>query len=87
MLRSGLLYLVTQNIHPMYFFFFSSFFFFSVDRKWLCCTSYVLCIQVAMDQVELEVMRVHGLTEKTDNKGSFWIKFDLGYSKDEKTGV
>ncbi|CAM9986148.1 unnamed protein product, partial [Pylaiella littoralis] len=42
--------------------------------------------QVSMDQVELEIYRVHGLTDKTDNKGSFWIKFDLGYSKDEKTG-
>ncbi|CAM9996992.1 unnamed protein product, partial [Ectocarpus fasciculatus] len=42
--------------------------------------------QVAMDQVELEIYRVHGLTEKTDNRGSFWIKFDLGYSKDEKIG-
>lgn len=40
-----------------------------------------------MDQVELEIYRVHGLTDKTDNRGSFWIKFDLGYSKDEKTGV
>ncbi|CBN76477.1 conserved unknown protein [Ectocarpus siliculosus] len=39
-----------------------------------------------MDQVELEIYRVHGLTEKTDNRGSFWIKFDLGYSKDEKIG-
>lgn len=40
-----------------------------------------------MDQVELEIYRVHGLTDKTDNRGSFWIKFDLGYSKDDKIGV
>ncbi|CAN0289244.1 unnamed protein product, partial [Scytosiphon promiscuus] len=39
-----------------------------------------------MDQVELEIYRVHGLTDKTDNRGSVWIKFDLGYSKDEKIG-
>lgn len=40
-----------------------------------------------MDQVELEISRVHGLTDKTDNKGSIWIKYDLGYSKDEKIGT
>lgn len=40
-----------------------------------------------MDEVELEIYRVHGLTDKTDNRGSIWIKFDLGYSKDEKTGL
>lgn len=40
-----------------------------------------------MDQVELDIYRVHGLTDKTDNRGSFWIKFDLGYSKDDKIGV
>lgn len=40
-----------------------------------------------MDQCELEISRVHGLTEKTGNKGSFWIKYDLGYSKDEKIGM
>lgn len=40
-----------------------------------------------MDQCELEISRVHGLAEKTGNKGSFWIKYDLGYSKDEKIGV
>ncbi|CAN0323057.1 unnamed protein product, partial [Scytosiphon promiscuus] len=39
-----------------------------------------------MNQVELEMYRVHGLTDKTDNRGSVWIKFDLGYSKDEKIG-
>lgn len=39
-----------------------------------------------MDQMELEISRIHGMTEKTDNKGSFWIKYDLGYSKDEKIG-
>ncbi|CAN0051379.1 unnamed protein product [Laminaria digitata] len=43
--------------------------------------------QVAMDQIEFEVSRVHGLTEKTGNKGSVWVKYDLGYSKDEKTGA
>lgn len=42
--------------------------------------------KVAKDQMELEIMRVHGLTDKTDNKGSVWIKYDLGYSKDEKIG-
>ncbi|CAN0191344.1 unnamed protein product [Scytosiphon promiscuus] len=39
-----------------------------------------------MDQVELEIYRVHGLTDKTDNRGSVWIKFELGYPKDEKIG-
>ena len=39
-----------------------------------------------MDQIDFELSRVHGLTEKTSNKGSFWVKYDLGYSKDEKTG-
>lgn len=43
-------------------------------------------LQVPMDQVELEIYRVHGLTDKTENRGSFWIKYDLGYSKDEKIG-
>lgn len=40
-----------------------------------------------MDQIELEIMRMHGVIQKTDKKGSFWIKFDLGYSKDEKIGT
>ena len=40
-----------------------------------------------MDQIEFEISRIHGLTEKTSNKGSVWVKYDLGYSKDEKTGA
>ena len=36
--------------------------------------------------MELEILRVHGLRDKTGNKGSFSIKYDLGYSKDDKIG-
>lgn len=39
-----------------------------------------------MDEVEFELARVHGLADKTGNKGSIYIKYDLGYSKDEKIG-
>lgn len=52
-----------------------------------CASRHYEKFQVPMDQVELEIYRVHGLTDKTDNRGSFWIKYDLGYSKDEKIGV